>query len=77
MFYPHSPSRLSVIVPKKVSKLATTRNHFKRLVYDSVWEITNDKNRDCVVMFKPLPLQKSFAAQQQIISELKFLIPNS
>lgn len=63
-------SRLAVVVPAKVSKLATTRNWLKRLVYDSLWPQIVDKKIDCVVIFKPLPLVKSPANKELILSEL-------
>jgi len=66
-------SRLSVIVPIKVSKRATTRNSFKRLVYDAVWKILKDKNLDCIVMFKPIALPKGKASENPILSELQGL----
>lgn len=65
-----NPSRLSVIIPKKVSKLATTRNYLKRLVYDQLWPQLKDKKTDVVVVFKPLPLKRSLATKQLITSEL-------
>jgi len=66
-------SRLSVIVPIKVGKRATTRNYFKRSVYDATWKTIKDKNFDCIVMFKPIALQKSPTTKQQILSELQSL----
>ncbi len=63
-------SRLAVVVPKKVNKLATTRNYLKRLAYDSLWSQIKDQKVDVIVVFKPLPLKKSTATKQQIISEL-------
>lgn len=66
-------SRLSVIVPIKVSKRATTRNSFKRLVYDIVWKLIKDKNLDCIVIFKPIALLKGKISQDLIIHELSQL----
>ena len=66
-------SRLSVIVPIKVSKRATTRNSFKRFVYDTAWKILKDKNLDCIIIFKPLPLVKGKPANDLIASELNGL----
>lgn len=65
-----TPSRLGVIIPKKVNKLATTRNYLKRLVYDTLWPLIKDQKMDVVVVFKPLALKKSPATSQQIITEL-------
>jgi len=67
-------SRLSVIVPIKVNKRATTRNEFKRLVYDVVWPIIKDKNLDCVVLFKPIALLKGKISKGLITHELSQLI---
>lgn len=66
-------SRLSVIVPIKVSKRATTRNSFKRLVYDIVWKLIKDKNLDCIVIFKTIALLKGKISQDLIIHELSQL----
>lgn len=66
-------SRLSVIVPIKVSKRATTRNSFKRLVYDIVWKLIKDKNLDCIVIFKPIALLKGKISQDLITHELSQL----
>jgi|GEM_PF-1084005 len=63
-------SRLSVIVPIKVNKRATTRNHYKRLVYDTVWKILAGKKTDCIIMFKPIPLVKGQSSDDLILSEL-------
>ncbi len=81
IFYlPHTPNvangevgRLAVIVPKKVSKLATTRNHFKRLAYDTLWPSLKAANLDVVVVFKPLPLKKFPSTSRQITTELQSL----
>ena len=67
------PSRLAVVVPAKVSKLATTRNWLKRLTYDTLWPIVKDKKLDCIVIYKPLPLLKSPATKELILSELNLL----
>ena len=67
-------SRLSVIVSIKVSKRAVVRNHFKRLVYDAMWKILKDKNLDCIVMFKPLPLPKGKSSDDLLLSELNSLM---
>lgn len=64
-------SRLSVIVPIKVSKRATTRNWLKRLSYDTIWPLLKDCQLDCVVIYKPLPLTKSSITKQKIISEFQ------
>jgi len=66
-------SRLSVIVPIKVSKRATTRNWLKRLTYDTLWPLIEDKNIDVVVLFKPLALLKGKQSQDIILSELQGL----
>jgi RNase P protein component len=63
-------SRLSVIVPIKVSKRAVIRNHFKRLAYDAIWKIIKDKNLDCIIMFKPIALLKSKVSDDIILSEI-------
>lgn len=73
-FLPTSrPSRLSVIIPKKVNKLATARNWLKRLTYDTLWPLIKDKNLDLVIVYKPLLLSKSSATKEKIISELSSL----
>lgn len=84
LFYlPHTPSeatgevgRLAVVVPKKLSKLATTRNWLKRLTYNTIWPLIRDKKLDCVVVYKPLPLKKSLANQRDIVHELTQTIGN-
>lgn len=63
-------SRLGVSIPKKVSKLATTRNYFKRLTYNYLWPQIEDQQIDVVVIFKPLPLKKTPTTQQLLLSEL-------
>ena len=70
MYEAHAPSRLSVIVPVKVSKRAVIRNHFKRLTYDATWKIINDKNLDCIVIFKPIALLKGKTSEDLIAHEL-------
>jgi len=67
------PARLAVVVPKKCARLATTRNWLKRLTYDTLWPLIQDKNLDVVVIYKPIFLRKSEANKQQIIEELKNL----
>lgn len=69
---PHGP-RMSVIVPRNVSKLAITRNWLKRLTYDTLWPRIKDKGLDLVVVYKPIKLAKSTATKEQIISELSHL----
>lgn len=64
-------SRLSVIIPKKVNKLATARNALKRLTYDTLWSLIKDKQLDCVIVYKPLPIKNSPPVKNQIISELQ------
>ena len=71
---PHTPTRLSVIVPIKVSKRATTRNSFKRLVYDTAWQLLKHKNLDCIIMFKPIALLKGKASQDLITHELSQIV---
>lgn len=63
-------SRLSVIVPKKVNKLATARNWLRRLTYTYLWPQTKDKNLDLVVVYKPLKLAISPDTKQQLAHEL-------
>lgn len=65
-----TPSRLSVSVPKKVSKLATTRNYLKRLTYDTLWPRVKDQKIDVVVVFKPLPLKKTPNLKMELNNEL-------
>ena len=65
-----TPSRLSVTVPKKVSKLATMRNSLKRLTYDTLWTQIKDQKIDMVVVFKPLPLKKTEKLKMELINEL-------
>lgn len=64
-------SRLAAIIPKKVNKLATTRNYLKRLTYDCLWPQIKDQKMDMVVVFKPMPLKKSPLTARQIITELQ------
>ena len=66
----HTPSRLSVIVPIKVSKRAVIRNHFKRLAYDATWKIIKDKHLDCILMFKPITLLKNKTSDDLLLSEI-------
>lgn len=66
-------SRLSVVIPKKVSKLATTRNWLKRLAYDALWPLIKDQKIDCVVVFRPLPLTHIPQTKELVISELTSL----
>ena len=70
---PHTPSRLSVIVPIKVNKRAVVRNSFKRLAYDTVWKIIKAKNLDCIIIFKPITLLKGKISEDLIIHELSQL----
>lgn len=63
-------SRFAVIVPKKVSKLATTRNYLKRLTYDYLWQHYQNKKTDLVIVFKPLPLKRSLEIKNLILGEL-------
>ncbi|GAB4026336.1 MAG: hypothetical protein Fur0011_1660 [Candidatus Microgenomates bacterium] len=63
-------SRLGVTIPKKVSKLATTRNYLKRLTYNALWSRVKDQKMDVVVVFKPLPLKKTSATKQLLLKEL-------
>jgi RNase P protein component len=73
MVLPHAPSRLSVVVPIKVSKKATTRNSFRRVVYDIAWKIIADKNLDCIILCKPITLIKGPVSEKMLIEELKSL----
>lgn len=66
----NSSSRLSVIVPKKASKLATTRNQLKRLAYNTLWPLIQNQQLDVVVIYKPLAIKKAPATTQALISEL-------
>lgn len=70
MLHSHTPSRLSVIVPVKVNKRAVTRNSFKRLAYDSIWKIISGKNLDCIVLCKPVTLQKGTDSNELILKEI-------
>lgn len=70
---PHSPTRLAVIVPLKVSKRATVRASLRRLVYDTYWPTIKDRNLDCVVIFKPIAAVGLAALAPIIIAELKDL----
>lgn len=63
-------SRLATIIPKKVNKLATTRNYLKRLVYDTLWPQIKDQKMDVVVVFKPMPLKKSTPTKQLLLTDL-------
>jgi RNase P protein component len=73
MVLPHTPSRLSVVVPIKVSKKATTRNSFKRILHDIAWKIIADKNLDCIILCKPITLIKGPMSEKMLIEELKSL----
>ena len=73
MILPHTPSRLSVVVPIKVSKKATTRNSFKRVVYDTAWKILSEKNLDCIILFKPITLLKGKTSEELLVYELSQL----
>jgi ribonuclease P protein component len=68
--------RMSVVVPKKLSKLATTRNWLKRLTCSAVWPLIQTKNLDCVVVYKPLALTKSPQIKKELIDELSQAIGN-
>jgi RNase P protein component len=65
-----------VVVPKKLSPKAVTRNWLKRLTYDTLWPLIQDKNFDCVIVYKPLPLSKTPATQKELINELTQAISN-
>lgn len=67
---PECKSRLAVVVPKKVNKLATVRNWLKRLVYDHLWPLIREKNLDVIIVFKPLSLIKSAQTKDLLISQL-------
>lgn len=66
-------SRLSVIVPKKLNKLAVVRNWLRRLTYNTLWPLIKDKNLDVVVVYKPIKLTKSDITKAQVITELSSL----
>ena len=63
-------SRLAVVVPKKVSKLATTRNYLKRLTYDAIWPLLANKRVDCVIVYKPILFKKSLTTTKELDREL-------
>lgn len=63
-------SRLAAIIPKKVNKLATTRNYLKRLVYDTLWPQIKDQKMDVVVVFKPMSLKKTTSTKQLLLTDL-------
>jgi len=67
-------TRLGVIIPKKVHKLATSRNYFKRLTYDYLFQMLAHHSVDCVVLYKPLPLSKSKPNQEIIQNELSQIL---
>ena len=67
------PSRLAVVVPKKVSKYAVVRNSLKRLTYETLWPLIKDANLDVVIMYKPLPLTRAPNLKSQIALEIKSL----
>lgn len=69
----NSSTRMAVIVPKKVNSRSATRNWLRRLTYDTLWPQIEDKNLDCVVVYKPLSLIKSSTTKAQIVSILKSL----
>lgn len=74
LFLPEGKLLLSVVVPAKVSKLATTRNWLRRLVYDSLWQTLAGSRLVCVVIFKPIPMVRSAATQTLIEEELRDLL---
>lgn len=69
-------SRLAAIIPKKVNKLATTRNYLKRLAYDTLWPQIKEQKIDVVVVFKPLPLKKSQKLKMELVNELSQSLRN-
>lgn len=73
----HLPSskatRLAVIVPKKVSKLATTRNHLKRLTLDTLFPLLQTHYLDCVIIYKNLPLKLTPALTKELVYEFQLL----
>ncbi len=73
---PATFTKMNVVVPKKLSKLATTRNWLKRLTYDTIWPLIQDKNLDCVVVYKPLALKKSLQIKKELTHELAQAIGN-
>lgn len=68
--------RLGVIIPKKVSKLATTRNYLKRLTYNTLWPRVKDQRKDVIVLYKPLPIKKSSQIEAELINELTQSVRN-
>jgi len=73
---PSPRSSLAVVISKKTSKLATTRNWLKRLTYDTFWPLIAKRKLACVVFYQPLPLKKSPATKNQLIIELQSLFKN-
>jgi ribonuclease P protein component len=67
-------SRLAVIIPKKVNKLAAMRNHLRRLTYDTLWPRIKDSALDVVIVYKPLPLTHSISIQTGLVAELMDLL---
>lgn len=71
-----SSTSMAVVIPKKVNKLATTRNWLKRLTYAAAWPLLQNRQLDCVIVYKPLPLQKSLSVKMELINELSQTIGN-
>jgi len=69
-------SRLCVVVPKKVSKLAVVRAWLRRLTYDALWGEIKDKKLDMVVVYKPIKLAKSDETKSQLVADLQSTINN-
>jgi len=66
-------SSCSVVVPKKVHKLAVGRNWLKRLTFDALWPLIQDSQLDVVIIYKPLKLDKSPRTKEQILQEINSL----
>lgn len=63
-------SRLSVIIPKKVSKSAVTRHALRRLTYDTLWPLVKNRRLDLVIVYPPRPLNVPLPTPQALLAVL-------
>lgn len=62
------------MVPVKVNKHAAVRNWIKRLTYDYMWQTLSGEKRDCVVVYKPILVQKSDEMKNKLYMDLMAVI---